>query len=260
MRLLVGSPSSSSRQRLGSARARRRPSGTRAPAAAAPRHGVEAALGVGIEGADGVDLVVEQVDAEGHRRAHGEQVDQSAAHCVFAGAHHLRHVGVAGQRELGLELGLLQLLLGLEVEGVAGQEGGRCQPVERGGGGHQHHVGLLLADAPEGGQALADQVLVGREAVVGQRLPVGEQGAAQVRGEELDLVDQALGVVGVGREHRGGAPGGLLAHGQLRQQQGICRQGRTRQRESLARREVGEVHGTLDGNAQHPAPAGEGCA
>ena len=208
-------------------------------------HGVEAALGVGVEGADGVDLVVEQVDAEGHRRAHGEQVDQPAAHRVFAGAHHLRHMAVAGQRELGLELRFLELLLGLEMEGVAGQEGRWREPVERGGGGHQHHVGLLLADAPEGGQALADQVLVGREAVVGQRLPVGEQGAAQLGREEGDFVDQALGVVGIGGEHRRGAPGSFLAHGQLRQQQCIGRQRGTRQRETLARREVGEVHGTL---------------
>jgi hypothetical protein len=108
-------------------------------------HGVEAALGVGVEGADRVDLVVEQVDAERHQRAHGEQVDQAAAHRVFARAHDLRHVAVAGQRELGLELGFLQLLLGLEVEGVAGEERRRREAVERGCGGHQHHVGLFLA-------------------------------------------------------------------------------------------------------------------
>jgi hypothetical protein len=164
---------------------------------------------------------------------------------VFARAHHLRHMAVASQCELGLELRFLELLLGLEVKGVAGQEGRRRQAVERGGGGHQHHVGFLLADAPERGEPLADQVLVRGKAVVGQRLPVGEQGAAQVGREECDLVDQALGVVGVRREHRSGAARGVLAHAQLRQQQRIGRQRRTRQRESLARREVGEVHGTL---------------
>ncbi|MDT4869611.1 hypothetical protein FQZ97_1046510 [compost metagenome] len=71
---------------------------------------------------------------------------------------------VAGQRELALELGLVELLLDLEVKGVAGQKGGRRQPVQRGGGGHQHHVGagvlVVLLDAPERGQALGDQVLV----------------------------------------------------------------------------------------------------
>jgi hypothetical protein len=75
-----------------------------------------------------------------HQRAHREQVDQAAAHRVFAGAHHLRHVVVAGQRELRLQLRLVQLLLDLEVEGVAGQEGRRREAVQRGGGGHQHHV------------------------------------------------------------------------------------------------------------------------
>ncbi|MCY1525359.1 hypothetical protein D9M68_603350 [compost metagenome] len=206
-------------------------------------HGVEAALGVGVEGADGVDLVIEQVDAKRHRRAHREQVDQAAAHRVLARAHHLRHVAVAGQRELGLELGLLQLLLGLELEGVAGQEGRRRQPVQRGGGRHQHHVGLLLADAPQRGQALADQVLVRRKAVVGQRFPVGEEGAAQFGCEEGDFVDEPLGVVRVGGEHRGGAARGLLAHAELGQHQRVGRQRGTRQRETLARREKGEVHG-----------------
>ena len=205
-------------------------------------HRVEAALGVGVEGADRVDLVVEQVDAVGHRRAHREQVDQAAAHRVLARAHHLRDVGVAGQRELRLELGVLQLLLRLEMEGVAREEGRRRQPVERGGGGHQHHVGFLLADAPQRGQALADQVLVRREAVVGQRLPVGKQGAAQLGREEGDLVDQALGIVGIGREHGRGAARGLFAPRELGQQQRIGRQRGARQREALARREMGEVH------------------
>ena len=112
MRLLVGSPSSSSRQRLRKLRPRvvvhrELASGQQAHLG----HGVQAALAVGVEGADRVDLVVEQVDAVGHRRAHGEQVDQAAAHRVFAGAHDLRDVVVAGQRELGLELRLVQLLL-----------------------------------------------------------------------------------------------------------------------------------------------------
>ena len=100
----------------------------------------------------------------------------------------------------------------------------------------------LLADAPERGQPLADQVLVRREAVVGQRLPVGEQGAAQVGREEGDLVDQPLRVVGVGGEDGGRAAGRFFALGQLRQQQRVGRQRRARQREALAGGELGEVH------------------
>jgi hypothetical protein len=109
MRLRVGSPSSSSRQRCGK-RARglvHRELAARQQAHLG--HGVEAALAVGVEGADRVDLVVEQVDPVGLRRAHREQVDQPAAHRVFAGADHLRHVLVAGQGELRLQRRLVQL-------------------------------------------------------------------------------------------------------------------------------------------------------
>jgi len=59
-------------------------------------------LAVGVEGADAVDLIVKQIHAVGHQRAHGEEVDQATAHRVFARAHHLGHMLVARQRELGL--------------------------------------------------------------------------------------------------------------------------------------------------------------
>src|SRR6218665_206500 len=145
MRLLVGSPSISSRQRLlnlaraassiGNSRpGSRRTSGTggrlRWVSGAKLRfgQGVEAALVVGVEAADRVDLVVEQVPPVRHARAHREQVDQPAAHCVLAGADHLRYMAVAGQRELGLELGRIELLPERKVKGIAGQKRRRRQP------------------------------------------------------------------------------------------------------------------------------------
>jgi hypothetical protein len=142
-------------------------------------------------------------------------------------------VAVAGQGQLALEPGLVELLLDLEVKGVARQEGGRRQPVQRGGGRHHHHVGagvlVALLDAPQRGQALADQVLVRREGVVGQGLPVRKQRAAQVRRKEGHFVDQALRVGGVGGDDGRQSPGRLFAGGQLRQQQGIGRAGRAGQ-------------------------------
>ena len=52
-------------------------------------HGVEAALGVGVEGADRVDFLIEQIHPVGHQGAHREQINQTAAHGVFARTHHL---------------------------------------------------------------------------------------------------------------------------------------------------------------------------
>jgi hypothetical protein len=175
-------------------------------------HRVQAALAVGVEGADAVDLVVEQVHPVGHQRAHGEQVDQAAAHRVFAGADHLGHVVVAGQRELRLQLGLVELLLDLELEGVAGQEttaapAGTARwwraPAPR-----RRRLRPCVAGCATAWPAARDQVLVRRKTVVGQGFPVGEQGAAQAGREERHFVEQALGVGGVGGDdgHRPARP------------------------------------------------------
>ncbi|MDT4835864.1 hypothetical protein FQZ97_695420 [compost metagenome] len=162
---------------------------------------VQAALRVRVERADGLDLVAEQVDPVRQRRAHRVQVDQAAAHAVFARAHHGADVLVAGQRELRLQRGFVQALALLEEEGVGGQEGRRREPVQRGAGRHQHHVALPALDIVQRGQAFGDQVLVRREAVVGQRFPVGQQAHAQFGREPGDFLGQALGVDGIGAHH-----------------------------------------------------------
>ena len=182
-------------------------------------HGVEAALAVGVKGADAVDLIVKQIHPERHVRAHRKQVDQTAAHRVFAGTDHLGDMAVAGQRKLRFELGFVQLLLGLKFKGIGRQKARRRQAVERGGGRHQHHIDALglvaLADAPQRSQPLADQVLVWREAVVGQGLPVREQGAAQIGRKEADFFQQALGIGSVRGDDGGDATRGFFALGQL---------------------------------------------
>ena len=130
-RTLVGSPSIRSRQRRAKGGARRlvhREFAARQQAHLG--HRVERALRVGVEGADRIDLVAEQVDAVGHRRAHREQVDQAAAHRVFARRDDLAHVRVAGQRQLRLQPRLVEPLALLEVEGVGrrGRRAARAAP------------------------------------------------------------------------------------------------------------------------------------
>jgi hypothetical protein len=105
-------------------------------------HLVDAPLGVDVEGTDGLDLVVEQVDAVGNRRAHGEDVDQPAAHAVLARRHHLRDVRVARHGQLLAErLGVEARAL-LEEEGVGRQVGPRRQAHQRRGHRHQQRVHL----------------------------------------------------------------------------------------------------------------------
>ena len=60
---------------------------------------VATALGVRVEGTQGVDLVIEQVDAQRLLAAHGEQVDQCAAQSVFARLVDRLHRAVTGSRQ-----------------------------------------------------------------------------------------------------------------------------------------------------------------
>ena len=178
------------------------------------RHGVEAALRIGVKGADGVDFVIKQIHAKWLRAAHGKEVDERAAHGKLPGANHLGDVAIACQRQLPFELGLVELLPGFELKRISRHKTRRCQAVQRGGGGDDDHVRtrifFALADAPQGGQALANQILVRRKAVVRQRFPVGEQGTAQAGREKSNLVEQTLGIGGIGGNHRQGQTSGLF--------------------------------------------------
>ena len=113
------------------------------------RHRVDGALGIDVEGLDALDLVVEQVEPVRHRRPHREEVDQPAADRVFARRHHLRHVGVAGQRHLVAELLGIEPFALPEGEGVGGEEGGRRQPADRGRRRHQQDVQFAAHRRPQ---------------------------------------------------------------------------------------------------------------
>jgi len=103
---------------------------------------VDAALGIDVKGADGVDFIAEQVDAIGYRAAGGKQVDQSAANRVFARRHHLCCQRVARQRQVIAQPDQVQPRLGLQEKRTAGQVLARAQP--RHGRGHRHDADIEL--------------------------------------------------------------------------------------------------------------------
>ena len=57
---------------------------------------IERALRLRIEAADGLDLIVEQIDAQRRRCAHGEHIQQRAAHGELARTDDLADARVAG--------------------------------------------------------------------------------------------------------------------------------------------------------------------
>ena len=152
-------------------------------------HPARGALALRVEAADGVHLVVQQVDADGRVRAHGEEVQQRAAHGELAVLHDLPDAAVAG--------GVQPFTHGRQVQPVAlgeHQPGAlhvapRAQPRQQGRHRHDEHAALDGGQPVQRGEALGDDVLVRREGVVGQRLPVGEvhHGGAAGAGVEEDL-------------------------------------------------------------------------
>src|SRR3546814_4205955 len=73
-------------------------------------HLLFAALSFRIEGADRLDLIVEQIDAVRVRGAHRKQVEQGAAHGKFALRLHFRYRLVAGGDQLFAETLRIELV------------------------------------------------------------------------------------------------------------------------------------------------------
>ncbi len=109
-------------------------------------HFVNRALRIDVEGAYGFDFLVEQVDAVGQGAAHGEQVDEPAAHAIFARGDYLGDVTVAGQRQLRAQLRQAEFFVLLEKEGVGGEIGRRREAVQRGARRNQREVAAAARD------------------------------------------------------------------------------------------------------------------
>ena len=194
---------------------------------------IQAALRVDVEGLDRFDLVAEEVEAIGHHRSHREEIDQPAAHAVLAGGHHLRHVLIAGQCELGAQSRFVERLALPEEERVGGKVRGWSESVRRGGCRRDQHVALAARDVMQRGQTFGHQVLMRRELVVRQCLPVGQQVNAELGREEAQLVVQSLRGGGLGAQHRLHAAIGRVAR-PLGDQPCVARAGNGREGQALA--------------------------
>ena len=170
-------------------------------------HLVERALGVRVEGADRLDLVVEQVDAVGQGRflfaAHRKQVEDAAAHGELARRQHLVDRAVAGLRQARTQLVGIQRVLFLEQKGVCVEITGRTQALHGRGGRCDQYIHLAGGRQPERGKTLRDQIGVGRQRVVRQRFPVRQKVRAQTGGEPGHFLDQPRRILrGLGQDQQ----------------------------------------------------------
>ncbi len=156
------------------------------------RHRIERALRVDIERPDAFDVVVEEVDPVRQRAAHRIEVDQSTAHAELAGRNDLRHVLVARERELRAQRGDVEPRPLPEEERERGEKRRWREPVERRRRRDHQHVAFAARHAVERREPLGNEVVVRREMIVGQRLPIGKQRDAQAGREPGQLVGEPM--------------------------------------------------------------------
>ena len=130
------------------------------------------ALGLRIELAYGFDFIVEQVQAVGRRTAHGKQVDQRAAHRIFALGLDLGDRLVTGGDQARGEFGGFQGVAGTDAETASLQPFTRRQALQQRIGGDDQHPGLQVRQTAEHRHAVREDFLVWRKRVVGQDLRI----------------------------------------------------------------------------------------
>jgi len=116
------------------------------------RYRIQGPLAVDIEAAQGLDLVVEEFNAIGKHGAHRKQIDESAAHAVFARCNDLRDMLVAGQRHLRAQFFEFEAVALFHEKSVGGEKGRWRQSRDSGRRGDDQHITVPLRDGKQGGQ------------------------------------------------------------------------------------------------------------
>ena len=149
------------------------------------------ALRDGIELPDAFERIAEKVEPAGARMAGREQVDNAAAHRVFAGLHHgARPVEARCLKPAG-QLLHLKPAAGGNPRGGFFDRGQRRHTLEYGVYGREHDqrglAALRMRKPGQGGDAPCLDVAVGRDAVVGNAIPGREAQDVGTGCEELKL-------------------------------------------------------------------------
>ena len=176
-------------------------------------HFLQRALGVGVEHAQAVDLIIEEIQTIRLVAAHWIEIQQRTARRVFAVLHHLIDMTVTGSVKLHAQGIARQALAFFHHQRMAVQIAVRTDALHQGIHRHNQHAALHGGELIQRRQARGDDLLVRRETVVGKRFPVG-QAEYQTVGELTNFVVQAQGVLHVrgNQHHRPWMPLGNFRH------------------------------------------------
>ncbi len=151
-----------------------------------------AALGQGIELADGLDLIAEEIDAQRGRRAGRKHVDDAAPKGEFAGLGHISAAGVAVGGEKGRNYLRRQGLALYQFQHGRRETGLWRQTLKKASHGRDNKLSTPRrgcqpaqpVDAPR------DDVAMGRYPVIRQAIPGRHRDDLQLRREESQILDQ----------------------------------------------------------------------
>ena len=136
---------------------------------------VERALRLGVEGADRLDLGIEEVDAVRPLGPRRKEIEERAPHRELAVLHHLADAPVASEVQPAPRPLEIEPVADREHEGIAFHEPAGRDPAHEGGGGGDEDLVSGVGQRVQGGEALGDDVLVRREGVVGEGLAIREE-------------------------------------------------------------------------------------
>ncbi len=142
-----------------------------------------------------------------------EDVEDAAAHGELPAALHHVDARVRGRDEPVGDIVQVDAVAHAERNGLKVAEAGHHGLEQRTHGHHEHADGagvqrvIGVGEAPEDGEAARHRVRAGREALVGQRLPGGQDGDALGRQVAVQGERQVVRLAtGRGDHHQGGAP------------------------------------------------------
>ena len=124
---------------------------------------VDRTLGFRIEGAQGFDFIIEQVNPVGQVGAHGIDVQDRSTYRVFTMLVHIFGVVIAGGFQLHAPAVDIQVLADFQQQGVALQVTGWRQPVHQGAGRDHQYAVPGRGQAVQGADSPGGDVLVWRE-------------------------------------------------------------------------------------------------
>ena len=159
---------------------------------------------------------------------------RASADAEFARRHNLRHVRVTGKRELRAQRVDVEPLPLRKEERVRREERLRREAIEGGLRGDERDVAFASRDTVEHRQPFGNEILMRREMVVRQRLPIGEDADRERRREPCDLGREACRRERVGTDDDEHSPLRARFDADLCQRERIGRSRERRQCDPLA--------------------------